>query len=72
MDPEDFMERKAAMKEIRVRRHMGLHADDAGEPLDGGVWFPDSPANRRHMLIIIEEGNRGGGDGSHWLEEREA
>ena len=72
MDPEDFMQRKAAMKEIRVRWRMGLHEDDAGLPVDGGVWFPDSPDNRRDLMIIIDEGNRVGGDGSHWLEEREA
>jgi len=72
MEAEDFMERKASMKEIRVRWRLGLHEDDQGTATDGGTWFPDSPDARRDLTIIIEEGIKVAGDGSHWLEEREA
>jgi len=60
------------MREIRVRWHLGLHEDDQATASDGGIWFPDSPDTRRDLTIIVEEGNRTAGDGSHWLEEREA
>ena len=72
MEPDDFMQRKASMKEIRLRWHLGLHEDDDGNPTDGGIWFPDSPDNRDDLTIVMEEGNRVAGEGSHWLEEREA
>jgi hypothetical protein len=72
MEPNDFMPRKASMKEIRLRWRLGLHEDDDGNPTDGGIWFPDSPDNRGVLTIVMEEGNRVAGEGSHWLEEREA
>jgi hypothetical protein len=71
-DNEDFMHRKASMKEIRVGWRLGLHEDDDGNPLDGGLWTADSPAVRRDLLIVVEAGNEVAGEGSHWLEEREA
>ena len=72
MEPDDFMQRKASMKEIRLRWHLGLHEGDDGNPTDGGVWFPDSLDNRRDLTIVMEEGNRVAGEGSLWLEERES
>ena len=60
------------MKEIRVRWLLGLHENDDGDPTDGGVWFLDSRDNRHDLMIVVEEGNRVAGEGSHWLEEREA
>ena len=60
------------MKEIRVRWRLGLHEDDDSNPIDGGIWFPDSADNRGDLMIVVEEGNRVAGEGSHWLEEREA
>ena len=66
------MQRKVPMKEIRVRWHFGLHENEQGTPTEGGIWFPDSPDNRLDLTIVIEEGNKVAGDGSHWLEEREA
>lgn len=60
------------MKEIRVRWLLGLHETEDGRPLDGGIWFPDTPENRRDAEIIIESGCEVAGEGSHWLEEREA
>jgi len=60
------------VKEIRVRWLFGLHEDDEGRPTDGGLWWPDTPENRRDLTIIIESGCEVAGEGSHWLEEREA
>lgn len=60
------------MKEIRVRWHRGLHEDEQGNALDGGLWFPDTPENRTDLQIIVEAGCAVGGVGSHWIEEREA
>ena len=60
------------MIEIRVAWPLGLHENEAGEPTDGGVWFPDTPDNRRELNIIVEAGNEVVGDGSHWLQERQA
>lgn len=60
------------MREMRVRWHFGLHENQADEPTDGGVWFPDTPENRRDLEIIVDAGNEVAGAGSHWLEEREA
>ncbi len=60
------------MKEIRVRWLFGLHEDEQGQPTDGGLWWPDTPDNRRDLTIIVESGCEVAGEGSHWLEEREA
>lgn len=60
------------MQEIRVAWPFGLHENQAGEPTAGGVWFPDTPENRRDLEIIVNAGNEAAGEGSHWLEEREA
>lgn len=60
------------MQEIRVGWKYGLHEDQFGEPSDGGVWFPDSPEVRRDLIIIVEAGNEVAGEGTHWLEERQA
>jgi hypothetical protein len=60
------------MNEIRVAWHFGLHESEQGEPIGGGVWFPDTPENRRDLIIVVEAGNEVAGDGSHWLEERVA
>ena len=60
------------MREIRVAWPFGLHENQFDEPTDGGVWFPDTPDNRRDLTIVVEAGNETAGEGSHWLEEREA
>lgn len=63
---------RTAMMEIRVRWPLGLHEDSRGLPTDGGTWFPDTPDNRRDLLIIVEAGCEVAGAGTHWLEERVA
>lgn len=60
------------MNEIRVRWQMGLHEYAAGNPSDGGVWFPDTPESWRDIEIIVEAGCETYGPGSHWLEQRQA
>jgi len=60
------------MQEIRVAWKFGLHENRFEEPTNGGVWFPDTPETRRDLDIIVEEGNSAFGDGTHWLEERQA
>jgi len=55
-----------------VRWQLGLHEDDSGEPTDGGIWFPDMPQAREELDILVEAGNEVIGEGSHWLEERQA
>lgn len=60
------------MVEIRLRWLAGLHEDDNGNSTNGGVWFPDTPTNRRDLEIVMEAGCETMGVGSHWLEEREA
>jgi hypothetical protein len=42
------------MKEIRVSWKFGLHESQADVPTSGGVWFPDTPENRRNLDIIVE------------------
>lgn len=60
------------MMEIRVGWVFGLHETEAGEPKDGGTWFPDNETNRRELEIIVEAGNEACGPATHWLEERQA
>ncbi len=60
------------MIEIRVAWLFGLHEDAAGEPIGGGIWSPDTTENRRQMNIVVEAGNEVAGEGTHWLEERQA
>ena len=65
-------EKERTMTEIRVAWQFGLHETEAGEPLGGGVWFPDTPESRGDLTIVVEAGNEVAGPGTHWLEERQA
>ena len=60
------------MVEIRAAWQFGLHENQFDEPTAGGIWFPDTPENRRDVEIIVEAGNYACGEGTHWLEKREA
>lgn len=60
------------MTEIRVAWPFGLHEDQFGNPSAGGVWFPDTPENRKDLQVIVESGCEVCGSGSHWREERDA
>lgn len=60
------------MTEIRVCWSIEGREDLTGRPIQGGLWSPDTPENRRDYEIIVEAGNNAYGPGTHWLEEREA
>jgi hypothetical protein len=68
-----------AMREIRLRWSDGIAKDDEqltveGVPIHpgGGLWHPDTPENRRTLEQVMAAGNETYGEGSHWIEEREA
>ncbi len=44
----------------------------ANEPIQGGLWHPDTPENRETLIIVMESGNESYGPESHWIEERQA
>lgn len=60
------------MTEIRVCWSIEGREDLIGRPIQGGLWSPDTPDTRQAYEIIVEEGNRAYGEGTHWMEEREA
>jgi hypothetical protein len=67
------------MKEIRLRWTEGIAKDDEqltveGVPVHpgGGRWRPDTPENRWNLEQVVAEGNETYGEGTHWIEEREA
>ena len=70
---------KAKLKEIRLRWSDGIAKDDEqltveGVPAHpgGGLWHPDTFDNRRTLEHIMAAGNETYGDGTHWIEQREA
>jgi hypothetical protein len=59
------------MMEIRVRWSRAQFDED-GEPVTGGLWIPDNPINRELAERMVRAGDEVYGEGTHWLEEREA
>lgn len=60
------------MIEIRLRWNVVGRTNLADELIGGGTWCPDIPENRKDLEIIMQSGNEVYGEGSHWIEEREA
>jgi hypothetical protein len=67
------------MKEIRLGWSDGIARDDEqltveGVPVHvgGGLWRPDTPENRQAIEQAVAAGNETYGEGTHWIEEREA
>lgn len=60
------------MTEIRICRSLPDKTSLPGEAADGGAWHPDSPNNREMLRIILESCLEIYGQGTHWVEEREA
>lgn len=63
------------MQEIRLRWSKGIERSpsDAIQATPGaGLWFPDSPEVRISLEIIRSCGDEAFGDGTHWIEERQA
>jgi hypothetical protein len=59
------------VKEIRVRWSR-QQFDEDGHEITGSLWHPDTPINRELAQRVVEAGEEAYGQGSHWLEEREA
>lgn len=59
------------MKEIRVCWVPRVHHHELVDRTNG-LWMPDTPDNRRDLEVIVEVACEVYGEGSHWLEEREA
>jgi hypothetical protein len=38
----------------------------------GGLWLPETPKNREELEAYVEAGNHGFGQGTHWIERRQA
>lgn len=60
------------MNEIRVAWNVVGRRSIADEPIQGGLWHPDTPENREMLIIVMESGNESYGPDSHWIEERQA
>lgn len=60
------------MNEIRVAWNVNGRRSIADEPIQGGLWHPDTPENRETLIIVMESSNESYGLGSHWIEERQA
>jgi hypothetical protein len=50
-------QQSSAIKEIRLRWNVVGRENIIDEPVQAGLWFPDSAANRRDLKIIAESGN---------------
>lgn len=60
------------LREIRLGWSIEGRLNQVGEPIQGGVWQPDTPDNRHDVTTLAEAGNWAYGPGTHWVEEREA
>jgi hypothetical protein len=60
------------MKEIRLCWSVDGRKNQAGEPIDGGLWHPDTPEARRDLEFVAQAGNEAYGMDTHWIEVREA
>lgn len=60
------------LTEIRLGWNVVGRRDRSNQPIQGGLWQPDTPENRKALTIISESGNEAYGPGSHWIEERTA
>jgi len=63
------------MQEIRLRWSKGIErklSDPIERTQGAGLWFPDNPENRSLLETIRECGVNAFGEGTHWIEERQA
>ena len=60
------------MKEIRLCWSIIGRESLVGEPIQGGLWHPETDETRHDLEIVRDCGNEQYGDGTHWIEEREA
>lgn len=50
-------------EKVRPEQRHGSH---------GGLWIPATPHSRDQLAHAVELGNRIHGEGTHWIEERQA
>lgn len=62
---------KRAMTEIRSC-WTEVVAHTKSQPSEGGLWLPETSKNREEFEAYVEAGNQGSGQGTHWIERREA
>jgi hypothetical protein len=60
------------MKEIRLCWSVAGRTNQDGEPIQGGLWHPITDENMRDLEIVRAVGDEVYGEGTHWIEEREA
>jgi hypothetical protein len=60
------------LKEIRLAWSISGRMSIIFVPINAGLWHPDNVENRANLEIIAEAGNFAYGEGTHWIEEREA
>jgi hypothetical protein len=60
------------LTEIRLGWNVVGRRARANQPIQGGLWQPDTTENRKALTIIAESGNEAYGPGTHWVEERTA
>lgn len=65
------MNEVSRMKEVRVRWRRGQF-DEHGHEVTGRLWHPDTPIHRELAERMVRAGEEVYGEGSHWIEEREA
>lgn len=62
---------KRAMTEIRIC-WTEVAGHTRSQPSEGGLWIPETSKNRDELEAYVEAGNQGFGQGTHWIERREA
>jgi hypothetical protein len=60
------------MNEIRLAWNIVGRENLVNEPIQAGLWSPDTPRNREELTIIMELGNEAYGPNTHWIDQREA
>jgi len=59
------------MKEIRLCWVLTRTTTIDGEPIEYGPWCPDSETSRHGLQYFVDACVQAGGEGSHWIQERE-
>jgi len=60
------------MKEIRLCWSIVGRYSIGDVPIQGGLLHPETPHTRCDLEIVKKSGNEAYGEGTHWIEEREA
>lgn len=64
-------DRQVAVSVVRVAWSPEIEHSGGGIYANGGVWFSDIPAVRKHLQRAVDAQNLIHGVGSHWLESRD-